>query len=92
MVCGDTLEPADGNRSLVGSASPAGRFTGPVTHATQNTRKYVAFPILNISVGKITLGDLANVLRYIRVCRTGPLTVYNLVEIVWIIRIGGLHL
>ena len=91
VISGDTLEPADSYRGFIGAGTPAGRLTGAVTNAAQYTGENITFPILYISVGKFTLGDLANVLWYIRVRRTGPLAIHNLMEVIRVTCISGFH-
>ena len=91
VVSCNTLEPANGYRGFVGAPTPAGRFAGPIADTTQYAGENIAFPVLDISVGKVTLGNLADVLRYVRMRRASPLAIHNLVEIIRVISIRGLH-
>ena len=91
MISGDTFEAANCDRRFIGATTPAGRFTGAITYAAENTGENIAFPVLYIRVSKVALGDLADVFRYVRMRRAGPLAIHNLVEIIRVICIGGLH-
>jgi hypothetical protein len=91
MICSHPFKTAYSHRGLVGSASSTGRFTRTITDTTQYARENIAFPVLDISIGEIALGDFSDVFRYVCVRRAGPLTVYNLVIIIRIISVRGLH-
>ena len=91
MIGGNPLETADGHRALIGAATPAGGFAGAVTDTAKYAGENITFPVLDIGLGEITLGDFANVLGYIRMRRTGPLAIHYLVVIIRVINIRGLH-
>jgi hypothetical protein len=92
VIRGNPFKPADCHRFFVGASTPAGGLTRAIADPAENAGENVALAVLNIGVGKLTLGNLADVLRHICVRWTGPLAIDNLVEVIWIIRIGGLHL
>jgi hypothetical protein len=86
------LETADRNRFLLNAPAPAGRFARPVAGAPENPGEHVGFPIDHVGVAVATSGDQPDVFGNRRVCRTGPLAVYDLVEIVRSRDVGGFHL
>jgi hypothetical protein len=91
VVCGDTFETTDGDRFFIRASAPAGLFTGAVTDTAQYAGENITFPVKDVSIGKVSLGNLPYVLRYIRMRRAGPLAVYDLVVIIRVISIRGLH-
>ncbi len=91
MISRDTLEATDCHRALIGSATPTCRLTGAITYTAQYTGKDIAFAIQDISVGEFTLGNFANVLGHISMRRASPLAIHNLVVVIRVICIGGLH-
>ncbi len=90
-VCRNALETADRHWLLLDSPSTAGWLTGPVTDATQNTRKNVGFSVEQVGFGVLPLGDQPYILRYIGMGGAGPLTVHDAVIIVRITCIGRVH-
>ena len=91
MIGDNPLETAYGHRVFIGAAAPAGGLTRAIADTAQYAGENIAFPVLNISVGKVTLGNLADVLRYVCMRRASPLAIHNLVEIIRVISIRGLH-
>ena len=87
VVGRNAFEPANRDRLGLGKiffldpSSPAGRLAGPVASTAQNAREYIADPVDHIGVVVTTLGDQADVFGHRGMCRTGPLTIHDLVEI-----------
>jgi hypothetical protein len=86
MVGGDTLEPADRDRAFLDTAAAACGFARAVTDPAENAGKNIGLAVLDVGVAEPALGDKADVLGNIRMCRTGPLAVDDLVEV---LRVGG---
>ena len=91
VICCHAFETADGNRFFVGASAPAGRFARPVADTAKYAGKDIAFAVQYISIGKSTLGNFADVFGHICMCRTGPLAVHDLVKIIRVTYVGGLH-
>jgi len=91
-ICGDALQPADRDRILFDTATPARRFAGAIADAAEDSRKYVASPVEQICIG-VTLGsDQTDVLRDRGMCGARPLAIDDLVKIVGDNDIGGLQI
>ncbi len=90
-VGGDALEAADRDRLLLDPAAPAGRLARPVAGAPEDARKHVRLPIDHVGVAVATRRDQSDVFGNRRVCRTGPLAVHDLVEVVRRRNVGRFH-
>ena len=91
MIGGNPLETAYGHRLFIGAATPARGLTRAIADTAEYAGENIAFPVLNISFGEIALGNFADVLWHIRMRRTGPLAIHNLVVIIRVISVRGLH-
>src|SRR5688572_28872669 len=89
VVRGDALEAADGDRFPVDTASPAGRLAGAVAGSAEDAREDVRLPVQHVGVGVFPLRDQPDVFRHIRVRRTGPLAVDNLMVVLGIRDVRG---
>ena len=78
----DTLEPADRDRLVLDAHAPTSRLAGTITGAPEDPREHVRLPIDHVRVAVATRGDQPDVFRNRCMCRTGPLAVHDLVEIV----------
>ena len=87
MVGSDPFETANGHRPVFDAAAATRRLAGPVTDAPEDAGKYVGIAVFDVGVAEATLGDQPNVQGNIGVCRTSPLTIHDLVEV---IRVGGI--
>ncbi len=87
----DTLQPADRDRLLIDARPPACRLAGAIAGASEDSRKHVAVAVQQIRFGVLPLGDQPDVLRHIRVGRTGPLTIDHLVEVTRVFDVRRLH-
>src|SRR5262249_16337429 len=90
-VGGDALEAADRDRLLLDAAAPARRLAWPVAGASEDSRKHVGLPIDHVGVAVAARRDQPDVFRDWSVCRTGPLAIHDLVEVVRISDVGILH-
>ena len=79
---GDALQPADGDRLFFDAAAPAGGFAGPVANPAQDARENVGFAIHHVGFGEFALSDQTDVLGNVGVRRTGPLAIYNPMEVI----------
>src|SRR5690349_10461121 len=70
-------------------AAAARWLTGPIAGAAQDSRKDVRLPIEEIRLRVPALGDEANVFRHVRVRRTRPLAVDDLMVVLRIADVGG---
>ena len=91
LIRGDALQSADGDRLFLDSAAAAGGFAGPVADSAQNAREDVGFSIHHVGFGELALGDQPDVFGNVGVRRTGPLAIYNPMEIIRFRSIGRLH-
>ena len=91
IVGGDAFQPADGDRLFLDAAAAAGRFAGPVANAAQNAGEHVGFAIHHVGFGELALSDQTDVLGNVGVRRTGPLAIYNPMEVIRLGSIGRLH-
>ena len=91
-VGGDALEPADGNRLLFDAPAAARRLAGPVAGAAEYAGEHIRFPIDHVGVAVAARRDQTNVFGNRRVRRTSPLTIDDLVEIIWNRDVGRFHL
>ena len=91
MVGGDALQPANGDGLVFDPSAPAGRLAGTIADTTENAGKYVGTAVKHVGVGKTPLGNEADIAWNIRVRRTGPLTVDDLMKIVRIGLVCWLH-
>src|SRR5205814_1529523 len=82
VVGGDPLQPADRHRLGFDPAAAAGRFARPVAGAAEDAGKDIRLPVDSPGFAIALLGDQPDVFRHRRVCRTGPLAIDDLVEIV----------
>src|SRR6202040_762886 len=71
--------------------APACRLARPIARASEDARKHVRLPIDHVGVAIAARSDQSNVFGDGCVCRTGPLAIHDLVEIVRIRDIGVLH-
>ena len=92
VVGGDALQAADRDRLFLDAAAPAGRLARPVAGAPEDSGKHVRLPIDHVGVAVAACGDQPDVFGDGRVCRTGPLTIHDLVEVVRRRNVGGFHL
>ena len=82
MIRGNALQPADGDRFFLDAAAAAGGFAGPVAHPAQNAGENIGFAIHHVGLGELALSDQADVLGNVGVRRTGPLAIYNPMEVI----------
>src|SRR5262249_35093081 len=73
------------------AAAPACRLARPVAGAPEDARKHVGLPIDHVGVAIATCRDQPDVFGNWGVCRTGPLAIHDLVEVVRISDVGVLH-
>src|SRR5690606_20953354 len=92
IVCGDPLEPTDGDRFLFHTAAATGGFARTVARPAQNAGKNVGVPIDHIGLGVAALGDQSYVLGYGCMCRAGVLAIDYLMEVFGIVNIGRFQL
>src|SRR5262249_47513713 len=85
------LQAADRDRLLLDAAAPACRLARPVAGASEDARKHVGLPIDHVGVAIATRRDQPDVFGNSGVCRTGPLAIHDLVEVVRISDVGILH-
>jgi hypothetical protein len=96
-VGGDALEPADRHRFwllsvvLLDPPAPARRLARAIAGAPEDPGKDVALPVDHVRVGIAAGGDQADVFRYWRMRRAGPLAVDDFMEDVGIADIGRLQ-
>src|SRR5262249_33603539 len=76
---------------LLDAAAPASRLARPVAGAPEDSRKHVGLPIDHVGVAIATRRDQPDVFRDWGVCRTSPLAIHDLVEVVRISDVGILH-
>ncbi len=88
VVGGNTLQSADRDGLAVDSTSPTGWLARTIAGSTEYPRKDVGFSIENVRVVESPLRYETNVLRHVRMRRTRPLAVDDLVEIRGIRGIG----
>src|SRR5204863_3615459 len=87
VVCGDALQAADrdglGLLAVVflDAPAPAGGLAGTIAGATENSGKNVGMPVDHVGVVVTPCGDQADVFGDWGMGRTGPLAIYDFVEI-----------
>jgi hypothetical protein len=97
VVGGDALQPADRHRLgprlvlFFGASAAARRLAGTVAGPAEDSGKDVRLPVHHVGVGVASGGDQPDVLGHGRVGRTGPLAIDDLVEVVGVLDVGGLH-
>src|SRR5918996_4608616 len=91
QIRGDALEPADRHRLSVYAGATAGRLTRAIARAPKNSREHVRLAVQHVGVGVPPERDQPDVLGDVRMRRTGPLAVDDLMVIARIVDVGGLH-
>ena len=91
MIGRHSLEPANCYRFFFDPAAATGRFAGPIANAAEDAREHVGLPIEHVRIGKLPLSYQADVARDIRMGRTGPLAIDDLMEILRFACICWLH-
>jgi len=91
MISRHALETANSDRLFFNTAAATSGLTRPVTNTPQHARKHIAFPVHDISVRITLLGYEADIGRNRRMGGTGPLTINNFMEVIWIRSISRLH-
>ena len=91
VVGGDALEAADRDRLLLDAAAPAGGLAGAVAGAAEDAGEDVGVPVDHVGVGVPAGRDQPDVFRHRRMGGARPLAVHDLVEVVGIGDVGGLH-
>src|SRR6478735_7296804 len=87
----DSFQAANSHRLLLHAHAPAGRLTGAVASASENSGKHVRAPVDHVGVGIPAMGDQADVFGDGRMRRASPLAVHDFMEIVRRRNVGGLH-
>jgi hypothetical protein len=90
-VGGDALQSTDGYWAPVDAVAPAGRLAGPVAGAAEDAGEHVGLAIEHVGVVEAALSDKTYITGDIRMGRTCPLAVHDLVVIVWVLLVRGLH-
>ena len=96
-IGGHALEPADRHRlrgaavALLDASATARRFARAVAGAPEDPGEDVALAIQEIGFGVAALRDEADVLGDVGVGRAGPLAIHDLVEVVGLADVRGLH-
>src|SRR5262249_47838351 len=91
-IGGDPFQAADRDRILLDAAAPASRLARPIARAPEDSREHVGLPVDHVGVAVATCRDQPDVFRHGRVCRTGPLAIHHLVEVVRRRNVGRFHL
>src|SRR4029079_12864226 len=82
IVRGNALQSADRHRLFLDAAAAAGRLAGPIAGAAEDPWKHIRYPVDHICVGITPSRDETDIFRNRRMCRTGPLTIDNFVEVI----------
>ena len=90
-VGGDSLQAANGDGRAIQAAAAAGGLARTVAGTAQDAGEHVGFPVDHVGISVLALRDQTYVLRNISVGRTGPLAVHDLVEVIGVPDIAGLH-
>src|SRR6516162_10131428 len=88
----DALEAADRDGFLLDAPAPAGRLARTIASTSEDAGEYVRLPIDHVGVAVAARRDQSDIFGNRRVSRAGPLTIHDLVEIVWRRNVGGFHL
>ena len=91
VVGGNALQPADRHRLIVDSITPACRFARPVAGAPEDPGEYVRFPVDQVRVGVLLIGDEPNVFGDWSVGRASPLAIHHPVVVIRVRRVGWFH-
>ena len=91
VVGGDALQAADRDRLAVHAAAAARRLAGAIAGAPENAGEHVRLAIEHVRVGEPPLRDQPDVFRDVRVRRTRPLAVDDLVVVVGVFHLGTVH-
>src|ERR1700733_2216715 len=81
-VGGDAFQAADRDRFFLNPAAPASGLAGTITCAPEYAGKDIRMPIDHVGVAVAARRDQADVFRDRRVRWAGPLTIYDLMEVV----------
>src|SRR6185437_16083126 len=92
VVGGDPLQATNCNRFRLDSPAPAGRLAGAIARPSEYPRKDVGLPVDHVGVGISPFGDQPDVLRHRCVRRARPLTIDDLVEVLWRLGVRRLQL
>src|SRR5216683_32770 len=90
-VGGYALQPADRDRSVFDAAAAARGLARTIAGPSQNSRKYIRFPVDHVSVAIAAFSDQPDVFWNWRVRGTGPLAVDNFVKVVGCRNISRFH-
>jgi hypothetical protein len=91
VISGDPFEATDGHGFFFDPTSTASGFARTVAGSTQNTRKYIGFPIHHIGFGVFFCRNQSYIFWYRRVRRTSILAIYDFVKILRICYVCGFH-
>ena len=91
QIGSDAFQTADRNRFTIHTFPAAGRFARPIARAPENAREDIGFAVQHVRIGVSALRNEANVLGYVCVGRTRPLTIHNTVEVVRVLNLSRLH-
>jgi hypothetical protein len=86
-----TLQAADRHRLLLHPAAAAGGLARPIAGATQDAGEDIGLPVDHVGLGVTAFRDQPDVVRYRSVGGTSPLTVHDVVEVVRLRDVSGLH-
>src|SRR6185312_1016743 len=75
------FQAANGNRFFFNPSTAASRLAGAVAGSSQNTRKYVRFPVYHVCFGVLSLSYKPDVFGHGCMCRTGILTIDHFMEV-----------
>src|SRR5450759_781474 len=90
-TCDRPCEPADSDGLSIDELSPAGRLTRPVAGSPENPREHVGLAVDHVRIGVAALGDKPDVFGHVGVRGAGPLTIHDLVVVVGVPNVSGLH-
>src|ERR1700748_349354 len=80
---GDSLETADRDRFVFDAHAPAGRLTGAVASASEDSRKHVRAPIDHVGVFVTPVRDQTDVFWNGRMRRARPLAIDDFMKVLW---------
>ena len=86
------FQAANCNGFVFDAPAAASGLAGTIANTPQYRGKNIGFPVAHVGIRKLALCDHSDIARNVCVCRAGPLTVDNFVEIFRLGGIGWLHL
>src|SRR5580698_6462387 len=81
-IGGDALQAADRDGLSLDASAAACGLTWAIAGAPENSRKHVGVPVDHVGVAVTPRRDQPDVFRNWRMRRTGPLTIYDFMEVV----------